>query len=494
MFFDIIKSDYMKSIACYLKYFTWMLCLLFTVAACSDDDNTTEKVAFPELQKINGEVGQILDLEFDATMDWKLTSSSLWCQFVDGDETVNSCSGTSGKQTVKVKIMDAASELGKSYKAEISLWMSGQNAVIYEVTRPTIGYELVITDDKGNTYTQNDIVTFPYTKGTFKIKANFTWQCSQYPEWVSMNKASAIAGEEGTINATIAAGNTINPASGELIFINEDHKEVIKLKVKFDGIPDDKIEYSINKESYWTFSLDGTKYSTASVSGTTTWIDGPMSFTATAKNNSYKVIPLWVNGAKYARPSQSNWFSIADNNAGLIKVAGTENKTEDSRVGCVMVFPIAVYNAIGEANFDQTVIPGGALATAYKDYLALSFNQSGVPYGFKIYDADKNRISAVSLLGEKTSEELIQQYGVDNVYRAKLTKAYAELTVYPNGLNYCQPQKQAATGWEGMSVKPNYGDNFTILNTPSSAQTEVVIKINDSTGELHGVLILSAGN
>lgn len=69
----------------YLQLITLVFCLF--VSACSDDDETTTPV-FPDLQKIECEVGDTKTLTFEAADNWILTSSSLWCYFEqDGERT-----------------------------------------------------------------------------------------------------------------------------------------------------------------------------------------------------------------------------------------------------------------------------------------------------------------------------------------------------------------------------------------------------------------------
>ena len=55
----------------YLQLITLVFCLL--VSACSDDDETTTPV-FPDLQKIECEVGDTKTLTFEAADNWILTS------------------------------------------------------------------------------------------------------------------------------------------------------------------------------------------------------------------------------------------------------------------------------------------------------------------------------------------------------------------------------------------------------------------------------------
>lgn len=55
----------------YLQLITLVFCLF--VSACSDDDETTTPV-FPDLQKIECEIGDTKTLTFEAADNWILTS------------------------------------------------------------------------------------------------------------------------------------------------------------------------------------------------------------------------------------------------------------------------------------------------------------------------------------------------------------------------------------------------------------------------------------
>ena len=65
-----------------IKYYLQLIVLAFCLftSACSDDDETATPV-FPDLQKIECEVGDVKTLTFKAIDNWILTSSSLWCYF-----------------------------------------------------------------------------------------------------------------------------------------------------------------------------------------------------------------------------------------------------------------------------------------------------------------------------------------------------------------------------------------------------------------------------
>lgn len=136
----------------YLQLITLVFCLF--VSACSDDDETTTPV-FPDLQKIECEVGDTKTLTFEAADNWILTSSSLWCYFEQDGERTFVCSGNAGKQTVTIHISDDATELLKSYKAELTMKLAGSQQVIAEVTRPSTGYEVrAFNADKSVMYTE----------------------------------------------------------------------------------------------------------------------------------------------------------------------------------------------------------------------------------------------------------------------------------------------------------------------------------------------------
>ena len=77
------------SIKTYLRWTALMFCLL--LSACSDDEDSKTPV-FPGLQRIECAVGDEKTLTFEATDNWVLTSSSLWCYFKQEGEQTFTCS------------------------------------------------------------------------------------------------------------------------------------------------------------------------------------------------------------------------------------------------------------------------------------------------------------------------------------------------------------------------------------------------------------------
>lgn len=370
----------MKNMKYYLQFIVLAFCL--SLAACSDDDDNKTTPVFPELQKIEGTVGETLTVRFDAPVAWRLTSSALWCKFVVDGEELNSCSGEAGEQAVTVVVLDEATALLKAYKSEISLWMNGYNEVICEVTRPTTGYELVLLDKDGNPYTDENPATVAYGRNStnFKVKANFDWRLTGWPEWLECTEVADIAGvSKSTISPrNITAGYVKSPISGEFVFINEAGDEVVRVPVKYDGIPADKIEFSLSTAYGYEFSAKGDTYSGGSSMGGGSTYEAPMKFTVVAKDDAYEIVYLKRDNWGYSQMMAMRWFQVADNNQGEISLSVEENTGDEDRRGALMIFPKHVYDEIEDfdkAVFDQSDPDFWDIKRAYEDYIAVDFTQ-----------------------------------------------------------------------------------------------------------------------
>ncbi|WP_394901646.1 DUF5003 domain-containing protein [Bacteroides xylanisolvens] len=489
----------MKNMKYYLQFLVFTLC--FSFIACSDDDENKTKPIFPDLQKIEGVVNETTQIEFEATSSWRLTSSALWCKFVIEGEEVNSCSGEAGKQTVTIKVLDEATELLKSYKSEISLWMNGYNEVICEVTRPATGYEIVLLDKDGNPYSDESPATVAYgiSVTSFKVKSNFDWRLKSWPEWLSCSQVSDVAGiSTTTISPKIEKGYTKDPLKGNLVFENEAGEEVAEIPVKYDGIPADMIEYSMGEYAKWNFSLDGRQY--ASSGGMeTNWEDAPVVFTVIAKDDKYKI--AFINKKDFIDTrvsSDESWFYIEDNMKGEIKLFSRENDAVD-REGYLMIFPVGVYDAIGEENFDNIVLAGGELSDTYSKY-AITLKQMGMPRGYIVKDTENQVESLKWLVDEGVSEETLkQEYETSNVYRLILKGACSQLALCPSGygsgyiMTPVEFKSEDESSWEEAFASPDWSSPpyFNITDIPADAKGQMVVRVqNSNTGETFGVLIV----
>lgn len=485
----------MKNITYYLRFLTLALC--FFIAACSDDDKEPTKPVFPELQKIEGVVGQTATIEFEAASEWRLTSSALWCKFIVDGELVNSCSGGSGAQKVTISITDDATEVTKSYKAQISLFMKGYQEVIYEVIRPTTGYEIALLDEEGNPYTTENPCVIPYdTYPSYKVRANFDWKLKSWPEWLESTSSSDVAGEVSTnsISGKIQKGYTKYAATGLLVFVNEAGEEVATFPISYSGIPADRIEFSISPWN-WTFSTDGLTYTAGGTSDAEAQ-DSPLTFSVVAKDDNYKVIALTSEDYVYSHAGAYNWYSVADDSKGTIKISAEPNEGK-VRNGCLMIFPMAVYNEIGDDKFDEVVLPGGEMAYGYEKYMAIEFKQSGVARGFTVKDAEYNELPTISLKDEGyTDMYLTEMYGTTNVYRLELYGAAEMLSANASGFSemYCMVDTQFSEdseGWGDAFAQSAWsGGNFNIMDIPATAKGQMIITVQDGNGMTFGVLLV----
>lgn len=427
----------MKDKIYYLKFLVLVFCLAF--ASCSDDDDKGQgNPVFPEVQKISCAVGETATLTFNANMNWKLSSSALWCKFVVDGGQGNSCSGEAGEQTITVSIGDDATALNKSYKAEIYLWMGGDKKVVYEITRPSTGYEVSLLDENGNPYTENNPATIAYKSSSFYIRANFDWQLTEWPDWIDADKTSGEAGEQSTnkLYINIQSGHTKNANDGFLTFMNQAGDKVATVPVKYEGIPSNAIEIIISSQWNWTFSSDGSTYSSSSGEEQ----EAPFTFNVIAKDDQYKVVCL-INETEYTYSRvedeniESNWFHVKKENETIELLVDNNDGIE--RGGAVIVFSMDVWNEV-KNNFDDLVLPDGEVASKYDDYI-ITFKQSGIGGAEDGFTASSEYGGKLEIIDMKTVVEdpdiLWGEYNTDQVYQISLEgmHLYGTVTVNMNG-------------------------------------------------------------
>lgn len=158
------------------------------VVACSEDEGAPVTPSFPEEEQIlSVKAGESVDLVFEASMDWKLYSSTLWCRFSNG---MTSISGQAGKQTVQVSVNEEMLSYGEM-QAEITLKQGDMEKVIAKLTRQ--GEGLWVTDANGNYFSEENLIPFFYREIGKGVDINFTtnydWTIEEYPEWLVVNEA-----------------------------------------------------------------------------------------------------------------------------------------------------------------------------------------------------------------------------------------------------------------------------------------------------------------
>ena len=508
----------MKDKIYYLKFLVLVFCLAF--ASCSDDDDKGQgNPVFPEVQKISCAVGETATLTFNANMNWKLSSSALWCKFVVDGEQANSCSGEVGEQTITVSIGDDATALNKSYKAEISLWMGADKKVVYEITRPSTGYEVYFLDENGNPYTEENPATIAYKSSSFYVRANFDWKLTEWPDWISTDNASGEAGEQSSnkLYINIQSGYTKNANSAFLTFMNVVGDKVATVPVKYEGIPEDRIEFSTDDNKWnWSFTVDGQFYSKSGVGGAGELEPMPLDIKVIAKNDKYVVVLIeddseWGCTRVQTEYGMTTWFNVEDDEKGNIKLHVDENISEE-RAGYLMAFPIVKYDMIKDA-FDDNVfyLEEGTdkpylIKSDYTDCVVMRLTQEGQKVEGSLsvsVDGTGEKLEVFSYAdtgGELTEEQLIEKYGTASVYMLGLENNQSyNLIVTPSGFTGWTLEGSTIlngvdTKWDGVEVSGTWLDSavISIYGIGENTVGEMVVTIMDpNAGSILGVLIIS---
>ena len=370
-----------------LKGMSWIMALamMFIVSftSCSDDkeEGATTPV-FPEEQAISCNAGETKVLTFDANMTWQLSSTAaIWCKFEVNGEDKEVVKGEAGKQSITIKVTDAAQEIGKTSEAQLKLDMGGETKVISTVTRSAKGYSLKIYDAEGNEITTEQGLEVGYKKQiSFTVKANFRFAATSFPEWVILDGGS-MAGEvndkeEGELKIQATNGLTVKE-NGEYekwpVEAGKDSKNVItfadeagnasfSFPVFFKGMGAEDINITepvISSRYGWNVSLDGKTFKLAgSMDGgeNVTTFNDKMEFTVVSLKDEYEVVLLDASndqrtGRKVIKEMSSSWIKYIKNGN---KVTLTVDKLSpdmeeyDSREGYALVIPKAQYEQIKE--------------------------------------------------------------------------------------------------------------------------------------------------
>lgn len=370
-----------------LKGMSWIMALamMFIVSftSCSDDkeEGATTPV-FPEEQAISCNAGETKVLTFDANMTWQLSSTAaIWCKFEVNGEDKEVVKGEAGKQSITIKVTDAAQEIGKTSEAQLKLDMGGETKVIATVTRSAKGYSLKIYDAEGNEITTEQGLEVGYKKQiSFTVKANFRFAATSFPEWVILDGGS-MAGEvndkeEGELKIQATNGLTVKE-NGEYekwpVEAGKDSKNVItfadeagnasfSFPVFFKGMGAEDINITepvISSRYGWNVSLDGKTFKLAgSMDGGENVItfNDKMEFTVVSLKDEYEVVLLdaykGVSGKKQIEEMSEQWVKYTYEKG---KVTLTVTQFSDyypghneSRECYALVIPKAQYEQIKE--------------------------------------------------------------------------------------------------------------------------------------------------
>lgn len=514
-----------------LKGMSWIMALamMFIVSftSCSDDkEEGAITPVFPEEQAISCNAGETKVLTFDANMTWQLSSTAaIWCKFEVNGEDKEVVKGEAGKQSITIKVTDAAQEIGKTSEAQLKLDMGGETKVIATVTRSAKGYSLKIYDAEGNEITTEQGLEVGYKKQiSFTVKANFRFAATSFPEWVILDGGS-MAGEvndkeEGELKIQATNGLTVKE-NGEYekwpVEAGKDSKNVItfadeagnasfSFPVFFKGMGAEDINITepvISSRYGWNVSLDGKTFKLAgSMDGGENVItfNDKMEFTVVSLKDEYEVVLLnayWQTGKKVIEEmnSYSSWIKYTKNGNKVtltVNALNPDMEGYDSKECYALVIPKAQYEQIKE-----NIV--GNLVTVNEDGdqdLVYAYGQSNLLINL-VQEEEKADGESFEILkggyipltcNKVTDESILNKfhnYSVTAVYSVEVPKTenYNNVSINPllsnwsntNGYSIYNTKDDS----ENTEVVPEPGENNIAIDVP---ENPIYIVFKDKNG------------
>lgn len=494
----------MKDIKTYLRWITLMFCLL--LSACSDDEDSKTPV-FPDLQRIECAVGDEKTLTFEATDNWVLTSSSLWCYFKQEGEQTFTCSGAAGKQTITIYISDDATEMLKVNKAELTMMMGGMQQVIAEVSRPMVGYEVyAFNQDKSVLYTEENPFVIDFDgKTKLLLTANEDWVLSEKPVWLDIETKEkdvfGYAGKDVLVTPTVIRQYKKAEKKANLKFESRSG-QFAEVAVVYQGVPEGRIVSSIEEKIKASF--DGQEYTV----GETTYNSDGVPVTVIAWNDAYTLVTIeYVDyyGEFIYTDNPPAWLHVEDDKAGNVKITTSMN-TAKLRTAYVLGFPNNVYEEIKE-NFEERVLLNNGIAKEFQENIIADIEQAEKPKtneGFVLKDDSGEELTDLELISyadQHGEDETIEKYGISNVWIVSLPlgKKYTPLMITPNGMstsNYIE-SCEILNKWDKkleLSQYSMYEVKLTGITEQMNGDSDMVIKIwslKDGTRGLYAILLIT---
>lgn len=447
-----------------------------TFFSCSDTTDESVPVIFPEVVEKEFSPNSQAELTFNASADWRLTSSASWCSFVEQSETLQTIYGAAGAQTVTLSVSNVGTSFDKVDEATLTLTMASESKVIYKITRSSKEYEIILLDAEGNAITEENPVVLAYGQNvSFTVKGNFAWAVTEMPEWVTFNGAiNGSSDVEVELVAGVTEGFTKSAKTGLFSIGSQADPSKYSFAVSYDGIPADKIEFSIPalQRERFEFSADGATYFySVHPDAPKDVYEAPLPVTVTARNDEYTVVYL-----KYSQwgfdlmPSYEEWFAVADDNQGSLSISVSENQGKE-RFGAIVVLPKAIAEEMkGDYSslLDITTDPDyWTIAPAYEDFVLLQVKQLAEVGGF-IVTANGENMPVVKL------ENAEATYGTENVFVLTLqpNQSYDEIVIKPRGLSQWEtvyPETYwngVNTMWDGVEIGNSwdYTDYTALIN------------------------------
>lgn len=502
----MIKLFQRLRMVCYIAISAVML------AACSDDggDEKILQPLFEEPLKINCNVGDIKELEFNSSESWKLSSSAIWCRLSDdGENFAYDVTGIPGNNKVYIAVNGEAQEFAETV-AQIYLFRGAMKEHVATVYRSPNAYKLSLADDAGNICDTINIASKGFT--SFSVDANFEFGVSEIPEWLSKFSVTPDDKVKNRKSFYVSVDEAVEPfpCSAILEFINADSTVSFPYVINYTGM--DSLKVKIDGENPWGWSLssDGGIFScNNAISGKEIVYAGSVPYTVKTYNYDCRYICLQENGDKLTlMPLEVSWLKvhIDDNDASKIQISGEPYpvETEGERKGYVVAVPaasydgfIAMYNDVQNLSLIDSVYNNVLIEVTQKsDYVDLSKGFTVLRNMYEPLDCfEESDESYLALLNET--------FGVNDVFAVSVESG-AHISAFPHltdrhweGWNSNNTLVLDADGNEidksaidfevGMDVQENYYISVTAQIKP------IIIVLRGVNGDYLKALVVKSG-
>lgn len=412
-----------------LERFCLMAVLLFAMAACSEKEEAVAP-AFPEKEIVEAVTpGTEHTLSFTANMNWKVTSSALWCKFSNG---LTSISGEAGEISLPLTITDEALSVNE-LTVDITLIMGNEEKVIARYIRT--GKDLTVMDVDGNAYNENHKLVVSYSNNntieeTFSLVSNFAWELKEAPEWLTIDLPLKVkANQEFNLPVQLNNNFLTDAHEGVLRFYEQHTDRYYDVPVAYEGMPEGTIRVDgIGSAWNWTVALDGSQYWQEDQNGGEVEKKSfPLSFKVFARNNEYVIRYLEQDARGWMFINENKFYQCEDDQQGNITLSNFQENTGATRKGYILAFSKKDYDEIspqGTWSDDYTLLnsSGTDVSDEASQYVVMSFEQEGVAQSsvapIKVNANGKGNVEATQGLGNIMNPDVLeavnQLYFADN--------------------------------------------------------------------------------
>lgn len=420
------------------KRFSLFAVMAFMVAGCSENEEAAAPV-FPEEEVVEAVIpGVEHTLSFSANMDWKVTSSALWCKFSNG---LTSITGEAGEISLPLTITDEAWSVNE-VMVDITLIMGGEEKVIAKYIRT--GENLVVMDMEGNVLNEENKLVVSYSNNTvisktFSFVSNFAWELTEAPEWLSINLPLKVKANQ-KFDLPVQLNNTFLADSheGVLRFHEQNSERYYDVPVTYAGMPEGSVRVEgIGSAWNWTVSLDGSQYWQAALTEGDEEPDKksfPLSFKVYARSNEYVVRFLGQDADGWMNVNENLFYAYDDDSNGNLVLRDFQENTGGKRKGYVLAFPKQDYDEISHGGTwpdGNTLVDGKDVAENVMGYVIMSFEQDGLSSS-NTGLPDVSQVTADGLIsltvsegfGENATQELKDKFNFGEIYLMDMSQIY----------------------------------------------------------------------